>query len=122
MQLPIGLFGVSIASATLPSISRSAPSGDMEEFRTTLSRSIAMTLLLTVPSAAGLAVLGDSMIGLVYQSGSLSGFDTHQTAVALACYSIGLAGYAALKVLAPAFYAFNDARMPMIVSIAFHLW
>ncbi len=117
MQLPLGLFGVSIASATLPSISRSAASGNMEEFRTTLSRSIAMTLLLTIPSAAGLAVLGESMIGLVYQSGKFRAFDTHQTAVALACYSIGLAGYATLKVLAPAFYALNDARMPMIVSL-----
>ena len=117
LQLPIGLFGVSIASATLPSISRSAAAGNMEEFRSTLSRSIAMTLLLTVPSAAGLAILGESMIGLVYQSGHFKAFDTHQTAVALACYSIGLAGYATLKVLAPAFYALNDARMPMAVSL-----
>ncbi len=117
LQLPIGLFGVSIASATLPSISRSAAAGNMDEFRSTLSRSIAMTLLLTIPSAAGLAILGESMIGLVYQSGRFKASDTHQTAIALACYSIGLAGYAALKVLAPAFYALNDARMPMIVSL-----
>ena len=117
LQLPIGLFGVSIASATLPSISRSAAAGNMEEFRSTLSRSIAMTLLLTIPSAAGLAILGESMIGVVYQSGHFKAFDTHQTAIALACYSIGLAGYATLKVLAPAFYALNDARMPMVVSL-----
>jgi putative peptidoglycan lipid II flippase len=117
MQLPLGLFGVSIASATLPSISRSAAAGDMEEFRTTLSRSIAMTLLLSIPSAAGLAVLGESMIGLVYQGGRFQAYDAHQTAVALACYSVGLAGYSALKVLAPAFYAINDARTPMIVSL-----
>jgi putative peptidoglycan lipid II flippase len=118
MQLPLGLFGVSIASATLPSVSRSAAAGDMEEFRSTLSRSIAMTLLLSIPSAAGLAVLGESMIGVIYQSGKFKASDTHQTALALACYSIGLAGYSALKVLAPAFYALNDARTPMLVSIA----
>jgi putative peptidoglycan lipid II flippase len=117
MQLPLGLFGVSIASATLPSISRSAAAGDMEEFRTTLSRSLAMTFLLSIPSAAGLAVLGESMIGLIYQSGKFKASDTHQTAVALACYAIGLAGYSALKVLAPAFYALNDARTPMMVSL-----
>ena len=117
LQLPIGLFGVSIASATLPSISRSAAAGDMDEFRSTLSRSIAMTLLLTIPSAAGLAILGESIIGLVYQTGNFKAFQTHQTAIALACYSIGLAGYAALKVLAPAFYALNEARMPMLVSL-----
>jgi putative peptidoglycan lipid II flippase len=117
MQLPLGLFGVSIASATLPSISRSAAAGDLDEFRTTLSRSIAMTLLLTIPSAAALAILGESMIGLVYQSGRFKASDTHQTAIALACYAIGLGGYATLKVLAPAFYALNDARAPMIVSL-----
>ncbi len=117
MQLPLGLFGVSIASATLPSISRSAAAGDIDEFRTTLSRSIAMTLLLTIPSAAGLIVLGESMIGLVYQTGRFKASDTHQTALALSCYAIGLAGYAALKVLAPAFYALNDARLPMMVSV-----
>jgi putative peptidoglycan lipid II flippase len=118
MQLPLGLFGVSIASATLPSISRSAAAGDINEFRTTLSRSIAMTLLLSIPSAAGLIVLGHSMIGLIYQHGRFKASDTHQVAIALSCYAIGLAGYAALKVLAPAFYALNDARLPMIVSVA----
>ncbi len=118
MQLPLGLFGVSIASATLPSISRSAAAGDIDEFRTTLSRSIAMTLLLSIPSAAGLIVLGHSMIGLIYQHGRFKASSTHQVAIALSCYAIGLAGYAALKVLAPAFYALNDARLPMIVSVA----
>jgi putative peptidoglycan lipid II flippase len=118
MQLPLGLFGVAIASATLPSISRSAAVGDMSEFRGTLSRSLAMIFLLTIPSSIGLAVLGDSMIAAVYQGGRFRAYDTHQTALALSCYSIGLAGYAAIKVLAPAFYALNDARTPMLVSLA----
>ncbi len=117
MQLPLGLFGVSIASATLPAISRSAATKNMNEFRDTLSRSLAMVLLLTVPSSAALVVLGRSMIAVIYQSGRFKAYDTHQTAIALACYAIGLAAYAALKVLAPAFYALNDARTPMIVSL-----
>ena len=54
MQLPLGLFGVAIASAMLPSISRSAASGNLEEFRKTVSRSVGMVLLLTVPSSVGL--------------------------------------------------------------------
>jgi putative peptidoglycan lipid II flippase len=118
MQLPLGLFGVAIASATLPAISRSAAAGRMEEFRATLTRSLGMVLLLTIPSSVGLAVLGESMIGAVYQWGRFHAFDTHQTAVALAWYSAGLAGYSATKVLAPAFYAMNDARTPMLVSAA----
>ncbi len=117
MQLPLGLFGVAIASATLPAISRSAALQQMDEFRLTLSRSLGMVLLLTIPSSVGLAVLGPSMIGAVYQWGKFKASDTHQTAMALACYAVGLAGYSAIKILAPAFYALNDARTPMLVSL-----
>ena len=118
MQLPLGLFGVAMASATLPSISRSAAAGNMDEFRRTLSKSLGMVFLLTVPSSVGLAVLGRAIIGAIYQGGRFQLYDTQQTALALSCYSIGLAGYAALKVLNPAFYALGDARTPMIVSVA----
>jgi putative peptidoglycan lipid II flippase len=117
MQLPLGLFGVSIGAATLPAISRSAAMQQMDEFRLTLSRSLGMVLLLTIPSSVGLAVLGPSMIGAVYQWGRFRAADTHQTALALACYAVGLAGYASIKILAPAFYALNDARTPMLVSL-----
>jgi len=118
MQLPLGLFGVAIASATLPSISRSAASGNIQEFRGTLSRSLGMVFLLTVPSSVGLAVLGPSIVGAVYQGGHFNDYDTQQTALALACYAVGLAGYSAVKVLNPAFYALNDARTPMAISFA----
>jgi putative peptidoglycan lipid II flippase len=117
MQLPLGVFGVALASATLPSISRSAAVHRMEEFRSTMAHSLGMVLLLTVPSSVGLAVLGRSMIGAIYQWGRFQEFDTNQTAVALTCYSVGLAGYAAGKILAPAFYALDDARTPMVVSL-----
>ncbi len=117
MQLPLGLFGVAMASATLPSISRSAAAGNMEEFRRTLSKSLGMVFLLTLPSSVGLAVLGKSIIGAIYQGGRFQLYDTQQTALALSFYAIGLAGYAALKVLNPAFYALGDARTPMLVSL-----
>src|SRR5207237_3077619 len=74
MQLPLGLFGVAIASATLPSISRSAAAGNMNEFRGTLARSLGMIFLLTIPSSVGLAVLGESMIGAVYQGGQFRAY------------------------------------------------
>ena len=118
LQFPLGLFGAALASATLPAISRSAALGRMDEFRATLSGSLRMALLLTIPASVGLAVLGESMIGAVYQGGRFGAYDTHQTAVALACYSVGLAGYAAIKLLAPAFYALDDAWTPMAVSLA----
>jgi putative peptidoglycan lipid II flippase len=109
---------VAIASATLPSISRSAGLQKMDEFRATLVRSLGTVLLLTVPSSVGLAVMGESMIAAVYQGGRFTAYDTHQTALALTCFSAGLAGYSALKTLSPAFYALDDARTPMLVSVA----
>jgi putative peptidoglycan lipid II flippase len=118
MQLPLGLFGVAMASATLPSIARSVASGRMDEFRRTLSNSLGTVFLLTIPSSVGLVVLGKSIIGAIYQDGRhFQLYDTQQTAVALSYYAIGLMGYAALKVLSPAFYALNDARTPMLVSL-----
>ena len=117
MQLPLGLFGVALASATLPSISRSAAAGNLDEFRRTLSHSLGLVFLLTVPSSIGLAVLGEPMIAAIYQGGRFRLSDARQTALALSCYAVGLTGYAAVKILAPAFYALNDARTPMIVSL-----
>lgn len=117
MQLPLALFGVAIASATLPTISRSAASGNIDQFRETLSRSLGVVFLLTLPSSVGLAVLGEPMIAAIYQRGQFDAYDTQQTGLALSCYAVGLAGYAAIKVLTPAFYALGDARTPMIVSI-----
>lgn len=117
-SLPMGVFGVAIASAALPRLSRSAARADFAEFRETLSRSIVMILLLTVPASVGLAVLGESMIGIVFQHGRFLAFDTHQTALALTSYAVGLAAYAGLKLVAPAFYALGDARTPALVSMA----
>ncbi len=117
MQLPLGLFGVAIASATLPAISRSAAAGHMDEFRSTLSHSIGHVFLLTLPSSVGLIVLGESIIGAVYQHGKFQVYDTQQTAWALSCFSVGLVAYSALKVLTPAYYALGDARTPMLISL-----
>jgi len=116
-QLPLGLFGVAIASATLPSISRSLASGNLEEFRRTLSRSLGVVFLMTVPSSIGLIVLGRAMIAAIFEGGQFDAYDTQQTAMALSCYAVGLAGYSAVKVLNPAFYAMKDSRTPMLVSL-----
>ena len=118
LQLPLGVFGAAIASATLPRISRSAAGHELAEFRSTLAHAIGTSLLLAIPSSIGLAIFGESMIAVVYQGGRFQAFDTHQTAMALACYSAGLAGFSLTKILAPAFYALDDGRTPMLVSIA----
>jgi putative peptidoglycan lipid II flippase len=117
MQLPLGLFGVAIGGATLPAISRAAANGDMDDFRRTLSRSLGLVFLLTIPSSAGLIVIGDSIIGSLFEGGEFHAYDTQQTAAALAWFAVGLVGYAALKILVPAFYALKDSRTPMFISL-----
>lgn len=117
MQFPIGVFGVAIATATLPAISRSAARKDQADFRHTLASSIRLAFLLTIPSAVGLIVLGQPIIALIYERGHFGSTDTQHTASALGFFAIGLTGYAAIKILAPAFYALGDARTPMIISL-----
>ena len=117
MQFPIGVFGVAVATATLPPLSRSIAREDYTAFRQTLAHGLALVFLLCIPSAVGLAVLGRPIVALIFEHGRFTSFDTVQTANALAAYSIGLAGYAAVKVLSPAFYALNDARTPMVISL-----
>ncbi len=117
MQFPIGVFGVAIATATLPAIARNAARENMVEFRQTLAHSLVLTFLLCVPSAIGLIVLGRPIVALIFEHGKFTAYDTIQTADALAAYALGLAGYAAVKVLSPAFYALKDARTPMLVSL-----
>jgi putative peptidoglycan lipid II flippase len=117
MQFPIGVFGVAIATATLPAISRDAAAKSLNDFRHTLATSIRLALLLTIPSAVGLMVLRTPIIALIYQRGHFTANDTEHTATALAFFAIGLAGYSVIKILAPAFYALGDSRKPMIISL-----
>lgn len=117
MQLPIGLFGVALGTVALPAVSRHRARGDTAALGRTVGQALEMVALLCLPAAAGLAVFGVPIIGLVYEHGRFGPADTTAAAQALAAYAVGLAGYAGIKVLAPAFYALDDTRVPMLVSI-----
>ncbi len=117
MQFPIGIFGVAIGTASVPVLSRMASEGKLDDFRKTLSSSLNLVFLLTLPSACGLIILGEPIIRLIFSRGAFKESDVPMTAYALAGYSIGLTGYAAIKILSPAFYALNDAKTPMIIAI-----
>jgi putative peptidoglycan lipid II flippase len=117
MQLPLGIFGVAVATVTLPLVSRSAATGNTSEFRSALAHSIRLVLLLTIPAAIGLIILAEPIIHLIYEHGRFTPYATMQTAAALRFYAIGLAGYSADKVLAPAFYALNRRYVPMFVTL-----
>jgi putative peptidoglycan lipid II flippase len=116
MQLPIGIFGVAVATVNLSAVSRSAASGDMAGFRSTLATSLKLVAFLTLPATAGLVALREPIIGLLYQHGRFTEHDTLRTAAVLAAYSVGLYTYASVKVLAPAFYALRASRVPLYGS------
>ena len=117
MQLPIGLFGVAIGTVTLPLVSRQSARGDTVALGRTVAQALEMVAVLCLPAAALLAVLGVPVIGVIYEHGRFTAADTTAAAQALEAYAVGLAGYAGIKVLAPAFYALGDARTPMRVSL-----
>lgn len=118
MQFPIGVFGVAIGTAAIPALSRLASEDNIAKFRSTLSDAMKLVLLLAVPSACGLIVLCEPIIALIYQRGEFTAFDSNMTAWALIAYSVGLAAYAAIKVVSPAFYALDDGKTPMYISLA----
>ena len=117
MQLPIGVFGVAVSTTTLTHLSRDAATNDLGSLAGTLGRGLRMVLFLTVPSMVGLALLGVPIIRLIYEHGRFGEHATHETARALTGYALGLAAYASVKVVAPAFYALGRTRVPLIGSV-----
>src|ERR1700681_3415709 len=116
IQLPLGLFGVALGTVTLPLLSRLVVAGQMTGFRAELARAMRLALLLTIPSTVGLMMLAEPIISVLYQHGRFDAYEAAQAAGALRFYALGLAGYAALKVLVNAFYALDRRKTPMFVS------
>jgi putative peptidoglycan lipid II flippase len=118
MYLPIGLFGVSIATAALPELSRQAAVDDLPGMRQTLSSALRMMLMLNVPAMVGLVVLASPIVSLIFEHGRFTARDTAATAAALQFYAPGLLGYSAVKLASPSFYALRDSLTPVMVSVA----
>jgi putative peptidoglycan lipid II flippase len=121
LQLPIGMFGVAVGTVALVRYARSAAEGDAGEalqgVRETLVRAVRMVAFLTVPSSVGLWVLAEPIMALLYQHGAFHHADTLAAAAALRYYTVGLLAYAAVKVVAPVFYALKLVRVPVAATI-----
>jgi putative peptidoglycan lipid II flippase len=117
MQFPIGLFGASFATATLPGVAQAWANRDFTEVRDTLVGALRHVFAINLPASAGLAFLGAPIIALIFQYGHFSPEDTRASAMALAMYAIGLTSYSAVKVLVPACYAMGNSRLPVVTSI-----
>lgn len=116
MYMPIGLFGISIATAALPGISGHAASDDLSGVRRRISEGLRMMLMLNVPAMVGLLVLAVPIVALIFERGRFTHADTTATAAALSCYAPGLLGYSAVKLISPAFYALGNSRIPVLAS------
>ena len=124
MYMPIGLFGISIATAALPGISSHAAINDDAGVRGAVAGGLRMMLMLNIPATVGLMVLGVPIVRLIFEHGRFTPSDTAATAAALAFYAPGLVGYSAVKLISPAFYALGNSRTPVIasaISVGFNL-
>jgi putative peptidoglycan lipid II flippase len=117
MYLPIGVFGVSIATAVLPAAARHAALDDARAVRQEVSRGLGLMMLLNVPATVGLIALATPIVRLLFERGRFLPADTAATAAALQLYAIGLVGYSAARIASPVFYAIGKNRVPVAVSV-----
>ena len=118
MYLPIGLFGVSIATAATPAISRMVAEQDFGRIRSTLASALGLMLFLNLPATVGLIVLAVPIVSVIFEHGQFTSSDTINTAAALQLYAIGLIGYSIVRIISPTFYALGRSRVPVMVSAA----
>jgi putative peptidoglycan lipid II flippase len=117
LHLPIGLVGVAISVATLPALSRAIAASDHAGFRDTFSHATRLVLLFMVPATVGLIVLAIPIVRLIFEQGRFGPEDTVAVAGALRCYAVGLISFAAVKIVTDGFYAIQDVRAPLVVSL-----
>jgi putative peptidoglycan lipid II flippase len=117
MYLPIGLFGVSIATAALPTVSRHSTRQDVIAVRDTVTSSLSLMLMLNIPATVGLVVLSKPIVQVLLERGRFTPADTSATAAALQFYALGLIGYSVVRIVSPIFYALGRNRTPVIVSV-----
>jgi putative peptidoglycan lipid II flippase len=117
MYLPLGMFGVSIATAVLPAAARHAATQDLVALRGTVTRGLGLMLMVNIPAACGLIVLSTAIIRLLLERGHFTHADTVATAFALRLYAVGLVGYSTTRIAAPVFYALDRSRVAVGLSM-----
>ena len=117
MEFPQGMFGVALGTVILPNLSRRHAAGDEAGYSATLDWGLRMALLVSIPATLGLVVLAEPITATLYQYGRFTDHDSHMAALALMALSLGLPSFMMSKVLAPAFYARQDARTPMRAAV-----
>ncbi len=114
VHFPLGIFGVALATAILPTLSAQAAGGAIEELGKTLAFGLRMIFFLIVPAMVGLILLREPIIHLFFEHGSFTAADTQGTASALLFFSLGLWAFAGVRIVVAAFYSLQDTKTPAL--------
>lgn len=114
IQFPLGIFGVALATAILPTLSAQAARGALDELRTTLGFGLRMILFIILPAMVGLILLRTPIVHLFFEHGTFTAHDTAETAFAVLCYSLGLWAFGGVRIIVSAFYSLKDTTTPAI--------
>jgi len=116
MQFPLGVFGIALATAALPTLSSQIAQGRREDFRSTVSFSLGLTAFIGIPAALGLIALREPIIATLFGRGAFALGDVKGAAQALMYYSLGLPLFIGIKILGRAFYALENTRIPFLAA------
>ncbi|MHC4657942.1 MAG: murein biosynthesis integral membrane protein MurJ, partial [Planctomycetota bacterium] len=116
-QLPLGIFGISLATAIFPVMSSYAARKDFSGLRKAISQGLCSCLFIAIPASVGLAAIARPLISLAFQHGRFSAGDTNMVVWTLYFYALGLCGYFAQQVASRAFYSMQDSKTPMISAL-----
>ena len=118
MQLPIGLIGVAVATATMTTVSEYAALGMRDRIGPALGSGLRLSACLIFPAMVGLLLFRGEIVQLLFQRGAFLEADTLWTGRIVGLYTLGLFAYSAVKILTPAFYALNNTRTPLRASLS----
>jgi putative peptidoglycan lipid II flippase len=117
IQFPLGIFGVALATAILPTLSAQASKGAWDELRGTLGFGLRMILFIMLPAMLGLILLRTPIVHLFFEHGTFTAADTAGTALAVLCYAVGLWAFAGVRIIVAAFYSMQDTRTPAFTAV-----
>jgi putative peptidoglycan lipid II flippase len=117
MEFPLGIFGIALASAALPSMARQASAGDRRGLATTLGFALRMALFVSVPAAVGLSLLRTPITRVLFERGRFTAGDTAATAEALLWFAVGLAAVAGARIAAQTFYALREPAVAVRIGV-----
>ncbi|MFO7602328.1 MAG: murein biosynthesis integral membrane protein MurJ [Gammaproteobacteria bacterium] len=117
IELPLGVFGIALATVILPSLSSAHAQGNPQAFSRTLDWALRLAVVIALPAAVGLGVLATPIMSTLFQYGDFTGHDVQMAAWSLLAYSFGLLGFILVKILAPGYFARQDTRTPVKIGL-----